>query len=290
MLNSWLDLCIKTAKMPCDINPGARKILANVHHTFTKVENDLTLQDCGFTKTKMTLLLKWYYHEESLRIASGLWDRRRAQKKYGSVGWTTYNHLVKGDIKGRSKRASVMGPCIQAGTLTWVDKKHYTVDLFYRTTEVFKKFPADLVMIRDHMLTQFDLSNMTLHSMNFHFANVTVHPMYFVTTIPHFGMEVFDILEEIKSADRYFHDCAVKATARYVCEEFARGIAKHMQSQRVKKDVLERIPANLLAPLQEYCRQNHPGYKNKYRNIGGAKKFFKDGIAPDDVSKLPKSR
>ena len=61
--------------------------------------------------------------------------------------------------------------------------------------------------------------------------------MYFVTLLPSLDDPIAE-LEKIKAADRYFFDWIVKWTARYVIEEYHRGIAKFAQAQRVKKDAL----------------------------------------------------
>lgn len=223
------------------------------------------MEDAGYTKSKMTMLTKNYLHVESKQVAMELWEKRRGQKKYGSVGFTTFAHFVKGgtiDAK-RSKRASVFGPCIQSVVITWLSKDTYSVDVFYRTTEWLKKFPADLVFLRDVLLAGFDFDGMTCAVTTAHFANITIHPMYFSTIIPHMEAPVRDMLK-IKEADPYFHDWLVKWTARYVCEEHSRGIAKFAQAQRVQMDAMKRIPPKKLEQVQAYFRKHHPGYKNDY--------------------------
>lgn len=149
-----------------------------------------------------------------------------------------------------------MGPCIQSVTLTWVDRNRTEVDLFYRTTELYKKFPADLVFIRDVLLHPFHLSN---PAATFHFANVTIHPMYWVTIAPHLRDPVRSI-KQIK--EEYFRNWIIKWTARYVCPEYSRGIQKFSQALRVRKDALERLDKDKLRELQTYLRDNHPGYRN----------------------------
>ena len=148
MKKDWLRWSLSLSREPADFYSGARKILRNRTLTFTRVKDDLTIGDSGFTKMKMTLLRKGYIHEESIEAAIMLWERRKSQRKYGSVGFTCYNHFIKTDPNKKSKRASVMGPCIQAVTLTLLNDGTTVVDVFYRTTEFFKKFPAD-TMIRD---------------------------------------------------------------------------------------------------------------------------------------------
>src|SRR5262249_16347231 len=144
------------------------------------------LADSGYTTSKLRMLEKHYLHEESIAVAQELWDRRQGQRKYGSVSFTCFAHFVKGgsvDAK-RSKRASVFGPCIQSVSLTYLNDHTTAVDVFYRTTEFFKKFPADLVFIRDVLLPKFNFEKAPISKVTFHFANVTMHPMYFVTILP----------------------------------------------------------------------------------------------------------
>jgi hypothetical protein len=205
-------------------------------------------------------------HEESIEKAVMLWNLRRTKTSYGSVGFTTYNHFLKNDAVKKSKRASVMGPCIQAVTITQVKggkKGAYFIDAFYRTTEILKKFPADLVFIRDILLKDFDFSGMEFLGLTCHFANITVHPQYFVTIIPHLEDPIAE-LEKIKKKDRYFYDWIIKWTARYLCEEHYRGIAKFAQALRVKDDADKRIKGRLRRELTQYLRDNHPGHKNDY--------------------------
>jgi hypothetical protein len=222
--------------------------------------DDMRISDCGFTKAKLTMLRRLYLHDESRSAALPLWERRVEQDKYGSVGFHCFAHYVKSDPTKRSKRASVMGPCIQSVSLTLLNDGRAAVDCFYRTTELFKKFPADLVFLRDELLAPF---NLNLAQVTFHFANVTCHPMYFVTLIPHLAnpMEQLDLLRE---QDRRFFDWTIKWTARYICDEYHRGIAKFAQALRVAKDARERIPAKMMAKLQKYVRDNHPGHRNEY--------------------------
>jgi hypothetical protein len=260
MKHQWVDYCLSLARTKADLYSGCRKIIRNDHWHISGEEfnGDLVMADCGFTKSKMSMLIRNYVHQESINVALKLWNERLAKGKYGSVGFTCYNHFVKGNIKGASPRGSKMGPCIQAVTLTLLDSKGKTsVDVFYRTTEMFKKFPADLVFIRDVLLPPFKIKN--LEGVNFHFANITCHPMYYVTLIPHLR-DWRSHLERLKR-DKYFFDWVVKWTARYLVKEYFHGIEKFAQAMRVRHDALERIPKDQIKLLQRYLKENHPGYR-----------------------------
>lgn len=228
---------------------------------FGDLDNDIQLRDAGFTKTKLTLLKKLYLEPDSHEMAQELWARRVEQAKYGSVGFSCYNHLTKNNPDKKGKRASVMGPCIQSVCLTLTDKGKVEVDVFYRTTEFYKKFPADLVLLRDILLAPFGVETELI---TMHFANITMHPMYYVTIIPH-QRNPIKSLELLRKRDPYFFAWVVKWTARYVCPEYHRGIAKFAQALRVQKDSKERIGADVMPELQAYLVKHHPGHRNDYQ-------------------------
>jgi hypothetical protein len=263
LLEQWINHAVDLSHRKANFYSGARKILRPVRLKFTSMDDSLQLSDAGYTSNKMRMLEKNYVHEESLDTAIQLWDRRLGQAKYGSVGFTCYNHFVKGgsiDAK-RSKRASVFGPCIQSVTLTWLDRKTVGVDIFYRTTEFYKKFAPDLVLIRDVLLADFTLpENLILH---FHFANVTCHAMYLGTIFPYIDDPV-SFLEEVRETDEYFWIWSMKWTSRYLCPEHARGIAKFSQALRVAADLDTRIQPKKKEKLVKYLRDNHPGFKRTY--------------------------
>lgn len=262
MIGDWMRLCDSLALQEATFYSGARKILRGRQLVFGDLDNDIQLADAGYTKSKQTLLTKLYLHGESHTKAQELWQRRIGQNKYGSVGFTTYNHLTKNDPEKKSKRASVMGPCIQSVVLTLTDKGEVLVDVFYRTTELYKKFPADLVFLRDVLLKPFGIPSVVEVTM--HMANITLHPMYYVTIIPH-QRDPIRALERLRLSDEYFYNWVVKWTARYICPEYHRGIAKFAQAMRVHKDAHERISTDVLDELRPYLVKNHPGYRNDYQ-------------------------
>ena len=268
MKREWYDHCIRLSKRQADFYSGARKIIRGVRLKFKGWDDDgkdaIILSDAGYTKAKLSHLTRGYLQAESRDKAIELWDRRVKQEKYGSVGMSCYNHLLKSNPEKMSKRASVMGPCIQAVTLTWVNPKLISIDAFYRTTELYKKFPADLVFLRDVLLKDFRLPLEMDIELVCHFANVTMHPMYFVTIIPQMERIVVPEMDRIKRADPYFHEWIIKWTARYVCPEYHRGIAKFAQAMRVHKDANERIDPERMLHLRRWIEANPPQFRNEY--------------------------
>jgi hypothetical protein len=254
----WVSHCLKGTHAPASFYAGARKIIRPYTFDFPCLDRSLTLSSAGFTTNKLKALTKHYLHEESQAVAIKLWEKRRGQGNYGSVSFTTFNHFMKGDVAGATPRGSVFGPCLQSVVLTHVNKKQYSVDVFYRSTEMFKKFAPDLILVRDVLLPPFDVDNMSLDKISFHFANITFHPMYFVTIIP-FLEDPVATIAGVK--DKHFRDWIIKWTARYLCPEYKKGIEKFAQALRVQMDAQQRIDKAKLKKLQSFLRKHHPGYR-----------------------------
>lgn len=273
MKAEWARHVLRMSAREADMYSGCRKIIEDkslVFHDLWDYESPLELEDAGYTSSKLAHLVRGYLHEESIAAAVMLWNLRRQKTSYGSVGFTTYNHFLKNDAEKKSKRASVMGPCIQSIVITQLKGNgkagrggSYKIAAFYRTTELLKKFPADLVFIRDVLLKDFDFSGMEFKGLTCHFANITVHPQYFVTVIPHLDDPIKE-LEKIKKIDRYFYDWIIKWTSRYLCPQHYRGIEKFAQALRVKMDADKRITGKLRKKLIKYLNDNHPGHTKAY--------------------------
>lgn len=242
MKQEWLKESIRLSCLPADFYAGERKILRQRRITFSDTTSDLSLTDGGYLNgTKMSLLKKNYFNPESHAAALALWGHRRDMAKYGSVAFitdedpvfeaapdnddpdddfsvsfNTYNHVIKGSrvLNGQIPLdrgiGSVFGPCIQSVVITYLTPDTSAVDVFWRTTEWFRKFPADLILILDYLLPPFALKKFDLTC---HFANITVHPMTFISLIPSLSDPIAD-LRRIKEKDPYFHNRVVKRLNR----------------------------------------------------------------------------
>lgn len=259
MRDFWLDISAKLAIQKADLFVGARKVVQAVRFDYIwdeKTVDKLRMEDAAFTKSKMSMLVRNYFLAPSIEAAQMLWKERLKKRKYGSVGFSCYAHFIKGDVGGHTKMGSKFGPCIQAVTLTY-HKRRTTVDVYYRSVELFKKFPADLVFIRDVLLREFDFREAPIERIRFYCANVSVHSMYWVTLVPSLD-DPIAALEKIRKADKYFWMWVVKWTARYLCPEYFRGIEKHMQSMRTCNAARRDIQPKKIKVLQAYVRKNHP--------------------------------
>lgn len=253
----WIAACLTAAHHPATLYTGARKIISPYRFHLT-LDESLTMADAGYTTNKMRLLTKSYLHVESRDAALKLWDERRKKRKYGSVSFTTFNHFVKGDVHHKTPRGSSFGPCIQSVIITQNEKKQYAIDVPYRTTELMKKFPADVVFLRDVLLPPFDFEGLEPTGVTFHFANVTSHVMYFATILCHLADPIKE-LERLRKADPYYYKWVIRWTSRYFVKEHFHGIAKFAQALRVQDHVVKAYPGDK-REMVKYLKAHHPGY------------------------------
>ena len=256
ILDEWLDLITELSTEPPTFWSSNRKIF---RHKVWKVKSldGITLADGGYTNNKMTALMKYYYHEESVEIAKQLWSKRQSQNGYGSVSVSCYNHLVKGggvEAK-RSIRASVFGPCLTTFTITKRTDGSTDVDVIWRTTELVKKLSADLVFLRERLiLPNFELPN--LNGFNFHFLNATLHPMYVPIILCQFDDPV-EYFKYIQKRDKKFFDYMLTTTGRYLIPELHRGIEKHSQSLKVSEQVNKDLTEEKKKDLVKFISKHH---------------------------------
>lgn len=232
---AWLDWCIGLAcQKEGAFWSGARKILPHQTLQVPTLNGFFGVEDLGYTKYKLTRLHDQYYVEEAVDVALMLHRENVRRRKYASAAFHCYGHLLKATFENRSKRGSVMGPCLQSVVLTLrPHEKRTTVDVFYRTTEAFKKLPADFIWLRDYVLPRIPgQDEFPIVGFTFHFVNVTIHPMYFATAVPLLPDPVAT-LELIKDRDPQMHTWIGKWLVRYVIGGPAgRSIEKFAQAQR----------------------------------------------------------
>lgn len=256
MKADWVNHSLNLAKEPADLYSGSRKILQNRILVFDS-NMDLTMEDVGFTKSKMSQLSRNYLHEESIIAASALWDEYRTRPKYRSVVVSCFGKLVKNHDTGGKSRGSKMGSCLLAVVITMVDRKTVDINLHYRTTEFYKKFPADLIFVWEKILPRFNLDGLEIRKVTALLDNITAHPAYFGTVIPHIDKPM-RAMREIQKADEYFFKWICRWTARYLVPGWGRGIAKFSQAVRAKMAIERGIPDDvklrLIPMLKEYGR------------------------------------
>lgn len=259
MKKRWIKLCEYLSGIPADFYASCRKILRNesVSFPYSRWKSDLSLEDIGYTTNKLNRLIKDYKHIESHSKAVELWGHFTERGSYSSASFTTYNHLVKAGATSPSEKVETRGPCLQAVVLTLTPvgrgERKTSIDVFYRTTEFFKKFPADLLLIK-HLLEPFDFSTAPIESINMHFAGITLHPMYSIVPAA-LSKDPVDFFESIKNSDiRFFREC-VSWNHKYLVT--SRGITKFSQAIATQTKALESLKKNGNMHLIDYIKDEY---------------------------------
>jgi len=109
-----------------------------------------TLPDLGYSQagSKMKQLTRDYYNEESVNEAKKIIKGRKKQS-VTSIGISTLG----------AKKNNSQGHCIRSITVNYFEDKvtpnkrpRFTIDLLYRSTELLRKFAADLIFLHDIMI------------------------------------------------------------------------------------------------------------------------------------------
>lgn len=259
MKHRWIKLCAKLSATPPDFYASCRKILRNTTVNFPAEswKNDLTLEDIGYTKNKLNRLIKDYRHVESHEKAIDLWNHFTERGSYASASFTTYNHLVKAGATSPSEKKETRGPCLQSVVISLIPGKRgerkAAVDVYYRTTEFFKKFPADLLLL-DGLLKPFDFDKVPLESIQMHFAGVTCHPMYVIVPAA-LAKDPVDFFEAIRKTDARFYRECVSWTHKYLVT--SRGITKFAQAIATQKKALASLEKNGNNHLIDYIKDHY---------------------------------
>lgn len=265
MKKRWIQLCQKLSAKPTDFYAAARKILRNESVQFCNWKSDLTLEEIGYTTNKLNRLIKDYLHVESRNKAVELWDHFVKRGSYASTCFTTHNHLVKSGATSPSESIETRGPCLQSVVITLIPssrgkEQQAVIDTYYRTTEFFKKFPADLLLI-DVLLKPFDFSRAKIIERNFHFAGVTLHPMYVIVPAA-LADDPIEFFEEIKRNDPQFYKGCVNWTHKYLVS--SRGITKFEQAKATQRKALASLKKSGNLHLIEYIDEAfHATHKSK---------------------------
>lgn len=255
------------AMMPASEMTGNRKVLHNVVHVFYDLKSEyskLEIEDLGFTKNKLNLLRKLYLVEESRDAMVNLWKSRcEKQDSYGSVAFTCHGHTSKADPES-GRPGALVSPCIQSISLTLHENKTVTAHAFYRVAEAFKKFPADLIFIRDILLPPFEKQPDRLVCL---FANVTLHPMFFATIIPYLP-DPIAVFQRLEDQDSKFWRWCVRCTARYILPENRGNIEKFSQAFATFKAIDNLLEDDMKAELTDYIVEEMVTMDERYDNHG----------------------
>lgn len=260
MRRDWLKLCEQLSNTEATYWSGGKKIIREVSYRFPDPMGPLTLDEIGYSDVKMTLLRKAYVHEESLSAAVDQWNNRRnyKPKSHWSTGFSCYNHILKSHSNADEDYdglGSVMGPCLQAVTISHTINGTAEIEVFYRTTEIFKKFPADLILLRDHMLNRFDFERTPLAGMTIRASNVTVSPTY-APTMFLLVKDPIRIINDVAKNDPKFH----RVVCRWMVNILQGPESKFNQARRTQRAVKRLMSDERRDMLISYISKTYPEY------------------------------
>lgn len=111
---------------------GVRKIVQSVGYSLPSIPR-FEMTDVGYTKAKEKAIFRMYYNEAEVERVKALLIKRRGQA-FSAISMS---------MRAGAKRSDSMGHCIEAIVFA-VTKEHRIAEVVYRSTEVIRKFSADL--------------------------------------------------------------------------------------------------------------------------------------------------
>lgn len=250
MLDFWLNFTKAQLKTKEYFHVSGKRISRNVllEVPYARLfKNEISLDMLGFSKRKIIMLTEYYLNTESVRVAKYQLENRIEKGTYGSVGVSTYNHFAK-------KERPMHGPCIQSVVFTHVVGGKISVDVFYRTTEIFKKFAADLIWLSTIFFPQFPMIKDKRGTIRFHFANTTFHPMYWAVSAPYLEDPVEE-LNDVKKIDYVMWKGIIRWTYRYVTQPAS--LLKFKQAHRVSKHMKRLMEPKKFKKLEKYILSSY---------------------------------
>lgn len=206
----WLGLVEELCLDPIPdrmINSGI-KYYTNKTLTFTGEEWNqgfgVSLAELGYggRSTKMNQLTRNYYNHESIESAKNkLAERMTKKSDYSSVMAT---------MVGDEKDPRSQGHCMSSTIVTYnpkdfvTEEPTLTVDIYYRVTEVVKKFGADLIFLSQKVIPDMlpeGLSSEDITEVRFHFANIYFSPLFLPILVPQ--MDVIDLMYRIQDTQPF---------------------------------------------------------------------------------------
>ncbi len=242
-MTSWLGLCEKLAFMPADYYSGVQKI---IHHQSIEIQvkkiGEIDYYGYSEKGNKIKALRKHYLDEDSIQNAANQIQEIVRKNRYGSAGFS---------MRGDEKKWTKQDFCIQASVVTHVPGNELELTVFYRTTEVIKKFAADLVFIKEVVLPYF---NDVSYNVNFYFNNVTVHPMFFPILLAHEPQPV-EFLKSLKANDNKFFVGVGKWMQKYLFEGNTSWVQNFSQARQIHQAMIELTSEQDLKDIKEYFNE-----------------------------------
>lgn len=156
---------------------GTSKVYYNQHFRLSPLDDSLSLDLMGYRDAKIKQLHRNYYNPGSNEKAITDYYKKVSKGNLGSVGVSCH---------GKEKKGTEQGFCLLGYTL--VNKGENTsLSICYRTTELVKKFYADLCFFQSFFIPQFKeaLAKSPIDEVNIYCSSLSMNFLYLPLAIPH---------------------------------------------------------------------------------------------------------
>lgn len=189
----WLSLIKELALGP--VPPGNASGLKYFENIEFKIPGEvwkegfsISLEDLGYSGSgnKISQLTRNYYNPESVKSAREKLGIRVAKK-------SNYTSVMISMV-GEKKDPRSQGHCMSSMVITHNPKNllrgkkmSVAIDIFYRSTEIIRKFGADLIFLSTKVIPESlppSLSLEDITEVRFHFSNVYFSPTFYPLLIP----------------------------------------------------------------------------------------------------------
>jgi hypothetical protein len=203
----------------------------------------LTFEQLDYTeKNKMAQLMRNYYNAESIAEANTKLLSRFDGKKYQtSVAASTVGGQKKGDSQGHCMRTVV----VTHFTKSVAGQDCITIDVMYRSTELIKKFGADLIYLQKHLIPKIiEGVPYPIKEVRFYFSNLFVSSLFL--PILYYMKDPVKLLEKIRQADPEFYKRCFSQNRTFLEKEYGhfsyrtRREMHHLALTLMEKGVIDR--------------------------------------------------
>lgn len=251
----WLELCLDLSQDKAYLVVGTRKVLRNVTWNLSGEDwntGDFDVQKLvGYRswKTKKMQLARYYLNPEEFERAKDKYAHiRDTLKRYDSVNMTLKNETKFGWTRQDHCMASMI-------ISHWPRRKDHPggaeIDVYYRTTEVAKKFAADLAFFREEVFPAFE----PIHKIRFVFStcnlSVAFTPALFLALKDPVGF-----LENIRIEDERHWRRICSYLRRYLVPEADMKFRQH-----------DRIRVKLQTAMAVEKQKALKGYLHEHREL-----------------------
>lgn len=263
LTEAWADFVMDVGHRPELIVAGVQRIHRDVGWTLKpKVffDGSLTLGVTGYTQNKISALRRNYYNPDSVERAKRDLAWRIDKRKYGSGAF---------DFRGLPKKGTKQDYCIQSCVISYYPQlKGTTIQVFWRTAELIKRFRGDLIFLRDFILPHFkdEFDEAPPFQVDFRFANATFHPMFTVLLVEHIDWRGH-FARIARDNPRLFRSCMYWSW-RYLCDK-SKSIDSYSSARQVRLIARKTTDPKTLEEFAEYVsrciRRNLSEYPDSVR-------------------------